>query len=127
MYPLHHFITLQSFIYHGAMVYLGIIIYKSNYIELKLKDIVYYFNLLFLICVIAYVVNLKCGSNLMFISKDFPGTPIGLIYKITGKYFTIVAILIQTTLPFYTVLGIEKIIRKLLSKEEKGEVYQTEN
>ena len=63
----------------------------------------------------------------MFISKDFPGTPIGLIYKITGKYFTIVAILIQTTLPFYTVLGIEKIIRKLLSKEEKGEVYKKEN
>ena len=31
MYPMFHFITLQSFIYHGAMVYLAIIINKSNH------------------------------------------------------------------------------------------------
>lgn len=127
MYPIFHFITLQSFIYHGAMVYLAIIIYKSNYIQIEKQDIKYYSSLLFIMCVIAYIVNVKYGSNLMFISKDFPGTPIGLIYKLTGKYFTAVASLIQITLPFYTVLGIKKIIEKLLRKDAREEIYQTAN
>lgn len=124
MYPMFHFISLQSFIYHGAMVYLGIIIHKSNYITLEKKDIIYYSSLLFVMCLIAYIVNLKFGSNLMFISKDFPGTPIGLIYRLTGKYFTLVASLIQITMPFYTVIEIKKIIKRLLLKENKEEIYQ---
>lgn len=127
MYPMFHFITLQSFIYHGAMVYLAIIINKSNYITLEKRDIIYYSSLLFVICLIAYIVNLKFESNLMFISRDFPGTPIGLIYKITGKYFTLVASIIQITMPFYTVLGIKRLLEKLLTKEEDEEIYQTAN
>ena len=127
MYPVYHYISIQSFIYHGAMVYLGIIINKSNYIELNKKDIIYYASLLFVMCIIAYIINLKYGSNLMFISKDFPGTPIGLIYKLTGKYFTLVASLIQIVGPFYTVLGLKRIIHKLFSRDEEKEVYQTVN
>lgn len=127
MYPMFHFISLQSFIYHGAMVYLGIIINKSKYIELENKDIIYYSSLLFIMCLVAYIVNLKYGSNLMFISQDFPGTPIGLIYKLTGKYFTIITSLIQITLPFYTVLGIKNIMERVSSKEENKEIYQIVN
>ena len=127
MYPMFHFITLQSFIYHGAMIYLGIIIHKSNYITLEKRDIIYYSSLLFVICLIAFIVNMKFESNLMFISRDFPGTPIGLIYKITGKYFTLVASLIQIFAPFYAVLGIKNIIQKSISKEENEEIYQIAN
>ena len=121
MYPMFHYITIQSFIYHGAMVYLGIVINKSDYVELKAKDIIYYSSLLLVMCIIAYIVNLKFESNLMFISRDFPGTPIGLIYKLTGKYFTFVASIIQITMPFYTVLGIKKLLEKIIEKVAKKE------
>jgi len=117
MYPIYHFISIQSFIYHGAMIYLGIIINKLNYITIEAKDIKYYAYLLFVMCLIAYIVNLKSGSNLMFISRNFPGTPIELIYRLTGKCFTFVASLIQITLPFYTVLGIKKILKKIVRYE----------
>lgn len=127
MYPMYHYISIQSFLYHGAMVYLGIIVNKSNYIELNKKDIIYYSSLLLAMCIIAYIVNLKYESNLMFISQDFPGTPIGLIYKLTGKYFTLVASLIQIFGPFYTVFGLKKLIQKLLLKEETNKIYQTAN
>ncbi len=110
MYPMFHYITIQSFLYHGAMIYLGIAINKSNYIELKAKDVVYYSGLLFVMCIIAYIVNIREESICMFISRDFPGTPIGLIYKLTGKYFTLVASLIQIVGPYYTVLGIKNLI-----------------
>ena len=70
-YPIFHYITMQSFIFHGAMIYLGIIINKYKYIEIEKKDILYYAGLILVICIIAYIINSIFDSNLMFISKDF--------------------------------------------------------
>ena len=46
----------------------------------------------------------------MFISNDFPNTPIGVIYKYTGKLFTPFMILIQTVGPFYVIYALRKLI-----------------
>ena len=78
-YPIFHYITMQSFIFHGAMIYLGIIINKYKYIEIEKKDILYYAGLILVICIIAYIINSIFDSNLMFISKDFPGTPLTIL------------------------------------------------
>ena len=126
-YPMLHYISLQSFIYHGVMVYLGIIINKSNYIEIENKDIIYYSGLIFAMCFIAYIVNKNFDSNLMFISKDFPDNPITIIYKITGRFFPIVMSLTQMILPFYTVVGIRKNIEKLKIRNEEKIVYEVSN
>lgn len=120
-YPMLHYLSLQSFIYHGAMVYIGIVINKSKYIELESKDIIYYSSLLFVMCISAYIVNNICDSNLMFISKDFPNNPITIIYKISGKYFPLIVSLAQMTLPFYIVYGIKTFIKKLSIRKEKNE------
>lgn len=58
--------------------------------------------------VLAYIVNNIFGSNLMFISKNFPGTPIEIIYNISGKYFTLIMSLGQMILPFYIVYEVVK-------------------
>ncbi len=84
-YPIFHYITMQSFIFHGAMIYLGIIINKYKYIEIEKKDILYYAGLILVICIIAYIINSIFDSNLMFISKDFTASPITILYKATGK------------------------------------------
>ncbi len=105
-YPMFHFISLQSFFFHATMVYLGIIINKFKYIELEFKDFKYYAILILLICIAAYIVNSIYGSNLMFISQDFPGTPISIIYHYTGKLFTPIMVIVQMTLPFLIVYGI---------------------
>ncbi|MCI8486701.1 MAG: hypothetical protein HFJ20_06490 [Clostridia bacterium] len=63
-----------------------------------------------LICIIAYIINSIFDSNLMFISKDFPASPITILYRITGKAFPIVMITCQMTLPFYIVYGINKTL-----------------
>lgn len=114
-YPAFHFISIHSFLFHSLMIYLGLLIHKFKYIELKLSDIKYYACLIFLICIGAYIVNCKFGSNLMFISRDFPGTPLTIIYNATGKFFTIVMSIAQMTIPFYLVYGIKKVIEKLYS------------
>lgn len=111
-YPIFHYISIQSFILHGAMIYLGILVNITNYLEVKGNDIIYYAVLMLLISTIAYIFNCIFESNLMFISRDFPGTPISILYKISGKLFTLIMVLLQATGPFYVVYGIKKIITK---------------
>lgn len=112
-YPMLHFLSLHSFVYHGLMIYIGIIINKSNYIEIKKSDIKYYSLLIVIISILAYILNSFYGSNLMFISEDFPGTPITIIYRLTGKCFTLVMVALQMTLPFYFVYWVKLLINKI--------------
>ena len=111
-YPMLHFVSIYSFVYHGIMLYLGLLVNITNYIKLEKKDIVYYFSLVSIICVIAYIVNNIFDSNLMFISQNFPGMPLEVLYKLTGKYYTLVTILAQAVLPFYTIYGLRKLIER---------------
>jgi hypothetical protein len=103
------------------MIYLGLLINKYKYIDLRASDIKYYAGLIFIICVGAYIVNCNFGSNLMFISRDFPGTPLEAIYKYTGKFFTVVMVVAQMTIPFYMVYGIKKLIDKIKCRIEREE------
>lgn len=111
-YPMFHLVSIHSFVYHGIMLYLGLLVNITNYIELEKKDIVYYFSLVTIICAIAYIVNNIFDSNLMFISQNFPGMPLEILYNLTGKYYTLVTILAQAILPFYTIYGLRKLINK---------------
>lgn len=119
-YPAIHIVSLHSFIFHGIMVYLGLLINKTKYIEIQSSYIKYYFILVGSICVLAYIVNNIFGSNLMFISKNFPGTPIEIIYNISGKYFTLIMSFGQMILPFYIVYEVVKQMEK--NKELKEQV-----
>lgn len=107
-YPMLHLVSIHSFVFHGIMLYLGLLINLTKYIELEKEDIIYYSSLVGIVCIIAYIVNKIFGSNLMFISKNFPGTFIEIMYNFTGKFFTVVMILGQMFLPFYVVYGIAK-------------------
>ena len=110
-YPMMHFLSLHSFFYHGVMVYLGLLMNFTNYINLELKDIWYFAELVGGICAISLVINHIFDSNLMFISKDFPGTPITILYHLTGKLFTPIMIISQMTLPFVLVYGLVKSVK----------------
>ena len=123
-YPMLHFLSLHSFFYHGVMVYIGLLINGSNYINLELKDIIYFAELVGGICIISLVINNIFDSNLMFISKDFPGTPLTILYHLSERFFTPIMIIAQMTLPFLVVYFVEnkkknisdiKILRKRLS------------
>lgn len=123
-YPAFHFISIHSFFFHGTMVYLTILVNKTHYIELDKKDGLYFAGLVGVACVTALIVNIKFNSNLMFISKNFPNTPIELIYNITGPLFTPIMMLGQMILPFYVVYGIMKLLKKDRSKENVGQIVE---
>lgn len=130
-YPALHFISLHSFLLHGTMVYIGLLMLKTKYVKLERSDIKYYFWLIVSISAIAYIVNKFCGSNLMFISQNYPGTFIEIIYDISGNLFSLVMITAQAILPFYFVYEIytnildknENNSKNTNNSEDKKEVY----
>lgn len=116
-YPAIHFISLHSFLLHGTMVYIGLLMLITGYVKIEKNDIVYYSLLITIISVIAYIVNEFCGSNLMFISQNYPGTFIEIIYDISGNLFPLVMTTVQATLPFYFIYEIyTNILDKKSSK-----------
>ena len=84
MYPAFHFLSIHSFFFHGTMVYLGILINITNYVELKLSDAKYFAIIIAIMSILALIVNKISNGNLMFISHNFPGTPIEIIYNLTN-------------------------------------------
>ncbi len=119
IYPAFHFLSIHSFLFHGTMVYLGILINKTRYIELERKDIKYFASLVAGMSIMALVVNKLFEGNLMFISYNFPGTLIEIVYKLTngGFLFTAVMILLQMTIPFYIIYYAVKLVHKFKNKE----------
>jgi len=103
MYPAFHIVSIYSFLFHGVMIYLGIVINKTKYIELKMGDVKYFASLIGVMCIIALLVNHIFNSNLMFISNNFPGNPIEILYRITngGILYNLIMIITQMTIPFY--------------------------
>jgi len=132
-YPILHYISIHSFILHGTMLYIGLLMLITKYITIEKRDIIYYSAIIVIISGIAYIVNLKCSSNLMFISQNYPGTYIEIIYNNTGRFFTLFMTIVQATMPFYTVYGIYNLFKNKINVsdnlenqneiEEKKEVY----
>lgn len=120
-YPIFHFISLHSFFFHGTMVYLGILVNKTNYIKLDKSDIKYFASLVGSLCLVALVVNKIFDSNLMFISKNFPNSPLEILYRLTNGsiLYNLLMIVGQMTLPFYIPYY---IIKKIKEKNENIEV-----
>ena len=128
-YPIFHYISIHSFVLHGIMVYIGMLMLITKYTTIEKRDIIYYSAIIVIISGIAYIVNLKFDSNLMFISQNYPGTYIEIIYNNTGKIFPLIMIGAQATMPFYIVYGIyslfkDKNKKEIINKtEEKEEMY----
>lgn len=103
MYPAFHILSIHSFIFHGAMIYLGMLINKTRYIELEKEDIKYFASLIGIMSIVALIVNNMFDGNLMFISNNFPGTPIEILYELTngGFLYSLIMIISQMTIPFY--------------------------
>ena len=132
-YPALHYISLHSFALHGIMVYIGMLMLITKYTTIEKMDIIYYSAIIVIISGIAYIVNLKFDSNLMFISQNYPGTYIEIIYNNTGRFFTLFMTIAQATMPFYIVYGIYSLVKSKKKErfneeienktEEKEKIY----
>lgn len=106
LYPAWHFCSLHSFLYHGWMVYLGVLVSRSGLVSVELADFPAYFLFCLCFCLLAQAVNRRSGANLMFLCRPFPGTFLTrLSGRLKGAYAPAV-MLAQIVLPFFAVLAV---------------------
>ncbi len=123
-YPFFHFISFHSFLLHGLMVFLGLLLLWRGGYRIKRQDAVYCVTLISAMCLIAFIFNTVWDlthpdfavANLMFMSKDFPGTPVSLLYRLCGRLFPIAMWLIQALGPFFGMLGLQRLAAALWQK-----------
>ena len=122
-YPVFHFISWHSFLLHGAMVYLGLLLLLTGVYCEDVADARPVATLISLVCAVAFVFNtvynrvsVEPVANLMFISRDFEGTPLSLIYRLCGRFFTPVMWLGQSFLPFFATYGGIRLVRALAAR-----------
>ncbi|MBE6555552.1 MAG: hypothetical protein E7663_04895 [Ruminococcaceae bacterium] len=116
-YPALHLISLHSFVLHGLMVYLALLLLLRRVYRPVLRDIWYCVILVSVTCALALVFNTvydrvsgTAVANLMFISKDFPGTPITLLYHVLGVFFSPFMWIVQAFGPFLLVWGTMRLV-----------------
>ena len=113
IYPPLHFITLHSFLLHSIMVYIGALLLITRYVKLKSSDIDYHFFLTSVVSILAFGINIIFHTNLMFLSQNYPGTFIEILFNIfPGLIFPLVMFIGQATLPFYSVYLAYWLIKK---------------
>ena len=115
-YPALHFISVHSFIFHSAMIYVGLLIHKTKYIHLELKDIMYHFVIVGIVCLVSWVVNEFTGCNFMFISRAVPGRFGEAMYSIIGGLYTPLFCFVQMVLPYCAVVWISRFYQIKIKK-----------
>jgi hypothetical protein len=123
-YPVLHFISLHSFVLHGLMVFLGVLLLLRGGYTIRRRDAVYCVSLISAMCALAFVFNTVWDllnpdlavANLMFMSKDFPGTPLSLLYHVLGRFYPLFMWLFQAFGPFLLVW----LLQMMLHPKKRG-------
>lgn len=117
-YPAWHVLSLHSFLLHGLMVYLGLLLLLRGVYRPVIRDLWMPAVTVGVSCVLALAFNACYNravgapiANLMFISQNTPGTPLELVYRLTGPLFTPVMCLSQMLGPFLLVLFFYKAVQ----------------
>lgn len=108
LYPTFHFLTIHSFLYHGVMVYLGVLMNRSGLVNLQMNDLRQYALYILFFSLICLVLNTKYQTNFMFISDTFKGTLVDIPYRILGPFYTPVSIAVQAIVPFQVIMWFKR-------------------
>ncbi len=112
-YPIYHFMCIRTLMYHGLMIYTGILIVMRGYYNPCKEDIKKYVISLTIISLLAYICNNLFGYDYMYISK-----PMGLyisqvIYDFNPYLYPFLAMIVEVSLPVIVTSLAYKLIKKI--------------
>lgn len=125
IFPMWHFLTIHSMIYHSLMIYVGLIIVLKGIFVPNRKYFIPYFIFTTIFCLIALIINyIFPGNNLMFVKEPLKGTILVLIGKISGIFYPAVIIIGQNAGTFAVSHFGYELIMKIKSHKNKQKNLQ---
>ena len=122
-YPIYHFMCLRTMLFHGSMIYTGLLIVITNYYKPTIKDFKYYFIELIIISLLAYTINVIFSKNLMYIQEPLNFDISRNLYDAAPKLYPFIIMLLQIVVPFFLSYLVYILISKLCVKKESQEEY----
>ena len=127
LHPIYHYLCLYSMLFHGAMLWLGILhILHSTELPF-LKTFIYYAVLCTIFAIPSIILNSILGCNMMFLNKPFnvPLEFISQIYEFSHILYMILIFIAYLACSFVS-FGIYKLSVLIKSKTIHKEVIYNE-
>ena len=105
---------LRTMLYHGAMIYIGFLILITGYYKPKAKDFLNYFIALMIIRILAYILNVVNGQNLMYISRPLNFELSKVVYNWNPTLYPFLFLILQVTVPFWVSYGIYQLVNYII-------------
>ena len=133
-HPIYHFLSLHSMLFHSCMIYMAIMYVMKGKFKVSLENYKYYLTITGFACVLSVGLNLITHvlpvtrtANIMLLRHlPLPETfPIKFVYDLVGNishpfsFYTVITILVYTVLPYFTVMGVCKLIGLMKKKNHK--------
>lgn len=118
-YPVYHFISLHSMLFHSCMMLMGIIFMSRQYALLNRSAYLHYCVFVSVPIVISLILNPIFDSNLMLISvpTNLPIDFINKIFESAPFVYTLGACAMYLVLPFFVSKGLIAAINSLKSRK----------
>lgn len=84
-YPLFHFQTIQSVLYHGIMIYVPVVLAKSGQFQPKIQRLPQALGILLASAMVAAVIDVWYEQNYMFLLYPPLGTPMVALFEQFGR------------------------------------------
>ena len=118
-FPLFHFISVHSMLYHSLMIYTGLtIVWKKVFVP-NPKDFLPYFAVTTIACVLAYQINAVCGTNLMFLNRPSNNEILKNVLDFAGAWYPAVITLCQNIGTFVVSYGLYEGILYFVKKQNQ--------
>ena len=114
-YPVYHFLSIHSMVYHSSMLYIGILYIWRKKFKLDLSAFINYSVFVGFFGVLSIILNLILDQNFMILTRpvNIPIEFLNVIAKNVPWLYTVGALMLYIAIPFYFVKGILFIIEKL--------------
>lgn len=114
-YPVYHFLSIHSMVFHSSMLYLGIMYIWKKKSKLDSGIFINYSVFVTFFGVLSIILNLILDQNFMILTRPV-NIPIEFLNVIANKVpwlYTVGALILYIVIPFFIVKGILFIIEKL--------------
>lgn len=118
-YPVYHFISLHSMLFHSCMMLMGIIFMSRQYALLNRSAYLHYCAFVSIPIVISLILNPIFESNLMLISvpTNLPIDIINKIFESAPFVYTVGACAMYLVLPFFASKAILAVINSVKNRK----------
>lgn len=109
-YPIYHFMCLRTMLYHGSMIFVGLLIVLRGVYVPSADHFPRFSQLIGAVGLAAYFINLLTGTDYMYISEPLAIGFVERIYAAIPNLYPFLAIVVQIFVPFWLTEGVRRLL-----------------